>query len=207
MFYNIVTLGVANVTPILGGYVSQLYGWRMMFRILFAFTGLALIAIIFACPEHAYVRPTVFETDVNSTTDLASSEQEKNGQVVGSSTAESESGDNRDAAQGNRASPAVVSGVAEEKPLTYLEELKPFNGFITRQNPLVLLARPFACFLYPAVFWGFTVGGLWSAWVSTALLLCLILHLHDANRRFSMPTDHRPRSRRRANFRWSSQSV
>jgi hypothetical protein len=52
-----------------------------------------------------------------------------------------------------------------ERPKTYWEESKPFNGFITRQNPLILLARPFACFLYPAVFWGFTVGGLWSSWV------------------------------------------
>jgi predicted MFS family arabinose efflux permease len=69
--YNIVTLGVANVGPILGGYISQAYGWRMQFKILINFTGLALLVIIFACPEHGYVRPNIYETDMRSTDGLA----------------------------------------------------------------------------------------------------------------------------------------
>ncbi|KAL1968077.1 hypothetical protein VTN77DRAFT_2207 [Rasamsonia byssochlamydoides] len=134
--YNIVTLGAANICPILGGYISQQYGWRMQFRILIAFTGLALLLIIFACPEHAYVRPQAYETDMADET-----ENPKNAEGVESN-----------------------AETSTEKPRTYWDELKPFNGLISRQNLLILLARPFACFLYPAVFWGFTVGGLWSAW-------------------------------------------
>jgi hypothetical protein len=148
-----VTLGVANVVPILGGYISETYGWRMQFKILIAFTGLALLVIVFFCPEHAYIRPSIYDTDMRSTEGLTGA-HEKNS-VSNASETEVPSGEN------DTATPTLDS---VEKPRTYWEELKPFNGFITRQNPLILLARPFACFVYPAVFWGFTVGGLWSSW-------------------------------------------
>jgi hypothetical protein len=58
----------------------------------------------------------------------------------------------------------IASAVTLDKPKTYLQELKIFNGRYSHQNPLVLLARPFVCFLYPAVILGITVGGLWSSW-------------------------------------------
>lgn len=140
-----VALGAATGSPILGGYISQVYGWRMQFRILIAFTVVALVCIIFACPEHAYVREHALEIDM-----LANDSDGKT--PVGGET---------DMTTSNKPRPEATT----EVPRTYLEELKPFNGFITRQNPLTLLARPFVCFFYPAVFWGFTVGGLWSSWV------------------------------------------
>ncbi|KAE8446563.1 hypothetical protein EG329_011895 [Mollisiaceae sp. DMI_Dod_QoI] len=156
VFYNIVSLGCASLEPVLGGYIAQTYGWTMEFNILIAFTGLALLAIIFACPETSYVRSSIYETDMQSTLGLADPSEKKSGTTTTSEIEESTSGPE---------SPRLDISAAIEKPKTYWEELKPFNGFITRQNPLVLLARPFVCFLYPAVFWGFTVGGLWSSWV------------------------------------------
>jgi predicted MFS family arabinose efflux permease len=53
--YNIVSLGCAKVTPVLGGYITTTYGWAMQFHILIAFTAIALLFILFACPETTYV--------------------------------------------------------------------------------------------------------------------------------------------------------
>jgi MFS family permease len=144
---NMVALGAATGSPILGGYISQIYGWRMQFRILIAFTVVALFFIIFACPEHAFIRDRTLETDILA--DASNNQNATEGKEIESTTA-------------TETRPETMS----EVPRTYWEELKPFHGLVVHQNPLLLLARPFACFLYPAVFWGFTVGGLWSAWVS-----------------------------------------
>jgi hypothetical protein len=81
VFYNIVTLGCANVVPILGGWISNKYNFQMQFKILIGFTGLALLAIIFACPEHAYVRPSIYETDMASTEGVAIV-NEKNAEIA-----------------------------------------------------------------------------------------------------------------------------
>ncbi|KAH8651840.1 major facilitator superfamily domain-containing protein [Tricladium varicosporioides] len=147
VIYQIGSLGCASITPILGGYITDKYGWRMQFNILIAFTGIAFLVIIFCCPETTYNRPIIYETDVRSTEGLTTPEGGTSEKAVTTTSEEA---------------PEIV--VITEKPRTYWEELKPFNGLITRQNPLILLARPFACFLLPAVFWGFTVGGLWSSW-------------------------------------------
>jgi len=53
----------------------------MQFKILIGFTGLALLAIIFACPEHAYVRPSIYETDMISTEGVAIG-KEKNSEMT-----------------------------------------------------------------------------------------------------------------------------
>jgi MFS family permease len=159
---NMIALGAATGSPILGGHISQVFGWRMQFRILIAFTVVALLFVIFACPEHAYVRESALETDMLA--DESDKQNPAEGRKVESSTASK-----------------TASETTKETPRTYWEELKPFNGFVTLQNPLVLLARPFVCFLYPAVFWGFTVGGLWSSWVSCHISIVAITSKNDAS--------------------------
>jgi MFS family permease len=148
--YNIVTLGVAQLTPIAGGYISQKYGWRTQFYILIAFSSIALLLITFACPEHGnYKRAAIYETDTGREQLLESSNEKSTSAAQVRSTQEE-----------------VANVNTTDKPRSYIQELNPFSGFDRHQNPLILAARPFVCMLYPAVFWGFTVGGLWSAWVS-----------------------------------------
>ncbi|KUJ17693.1 MFS general substrate transporter [Mollisia scopiformis] len=154
LFLNMVAIGSPYLEPLLGGYVAQKYGWAMGFNIMIAFTGVALLAIVFACPETSYVRPSIYDTDMQSMEGIP---QEKKTEVTTASEIEGSIAEYRN--------PPLVLDAVTEKPKTYWEELKPINGYITRQNPLKLLVRPFVCFLYPAVFWGFSVGGLWSAWV------------------------------------------
>jgi hypothetical protein len=174
-----VTLGCANVVPILGGWISNKYNFQMQFKILIGFTGLALLAIIFACPEHTYVRPSIYETDMASTEGVAIV-NEKNAEITTAvettppgTTGEGASKPAVETAPENGSTAAISTST--EIPKTYWEELKPFSGRHSNQNFLVLLARPFACFFYPAVFWGFTVGGLWSSWtIGLAIVLAQI---------------------------------
>ena len=124
MFYNIVTLGCANVTPILGGWISNKYSYQVQFKILTAFTGVALLAIIFACPEHAYVRPSIYETDMASKDIFESTHQDKNPKVPSTSEAR------RTTTDGAETKPEpnetiIATSTSAEKPKTYWEELKP----------------------------------------------------------------------------------
>jgi hypothetical protein len=112
----------------------------MQFYILIAFSGFALLSIIFACPETTYIRSSVYDTDIRSVEKLTGDKEET---IEVTTTPESKPAV-------THVESTVVALTVAEKPKTYLEELKPFSGLITRQNPIILLARPFACFLYPA---------------------------------------------------------
>ena len=159
MAYNIVSLGVAQLTPIAGGYISQKYGWRTQFYILIGFSIVGLALIVFACPEHGnYKRPAMYETDTAGAR-LIDAQAEKTAGDINIQSPRPESSDDEIAV--NR----------QDRPRSYTQELNPFSGFDRHQNPLVLAVRPFVCMLYPAVFWGFTVGGLWSAWVGHSVPL------------------------------------
>jgi hypothetical protein len=70
-------LGVANLTPIAGGYISDKYGWRMQFYILIAFTAAALLCIILGCPDHGnYSRSQRGDTDVKAVENTVQNEHE-----------------------------------------------------------------------------------------------------------------------------------
>jgi MFS family permease len=132
VFYNIVTLGCANVVPILGGWISNKYNFQMQFRILISFTGLALLAIIFACLEHTYVRPSIYETDMASTEGVAIV-NEKNAEtttaVETTPPAKTEEDASKPAAETARENGSTgATSTSTEIPKTYWEELKPFSG-------------------------------------------------------------------------------
>lgn len=141
MFYNMMTLSTVTLSPIIGGYITETYGWRMQFYIIAGFLFLGIILLILACPEHAYSRPMVYETDVVA-------------------------GEAHTAVLDTDASPPEDESMTE-KPKTYIQELKPYSKNVTGENYLVVLARPFVCMLYPAVIWAFLLGGCWSTWVSS----------------------------------------
>lgn len=147
MFYNMVTLSTVSFSPIVGGYITEKHGWRMQFYIIAGFLFLGLVLLIFACPEHAYSRPLLYETDV--ITGGARIGDGGNGQSSPSEVELSE-----------------IESITE-KPKTYIQELKPYSKNVSREKHLVLLARPFVCMLYPAVIWAFFLGGCWSTWVSS----------------------------------------
>lgn len=154
------TLGPVNLSPLVSGYVADKYGWRMNFWILTAFTAAALILIIFAAPETTYNRPIVYETDLTSIARQNRSMEETTSETT-------EHGDKHSSSALDREVPMMDYGT-NQLPRSYWQELRPFRGIETRDNPFVLLARLFVCACYPAVFWSFLVGGTYVAWVSTS---------------------------------------
>lgn len=145
MFYNMMTLSTVTLSPIIGGYITETYGWRMQFYIIAGFLFLGIILLILACPEHAYSRPMVYETDVVA-------------------------GEAHTAVLDTDASPPEDESMTE-KPKTYIQELKPYSKNVTGENYLVVLARPFVCMLYPAVIWAFLLGGCWSTWNAAVIII------------------------------------
>ena len=157
MLWYLAAVGTGALTPIAGGYITQTYGWRTQFKIISAFSGIALLLIIFACPEHTFVRDLVYETDV-VTFEASVLSGAKSAATVDHGEKDENSADGLDASRQGDTDTGRVRA--------YFRELKPFNGTFSNQSPFILLARPFVCMLYPAVFWGFIVGGLWLSWVS-----------------------------------------
>ncbi|EMC93683.1 hypothetical protein BAUCODRAFT_76266 [Baudoinia panamericana UAMH 10762] len=151
VMFNIATLGMANLAPIAGGVISQKYGWKTQFTIISAFTAVALVLILVAVPEHGnYYRPSIFETDTAAGGDAAVAAVEDDKKTPEEHTME--------------APVAEDARPKDEHVETYLQQLRPITLPSKRPNLLALMLRPFICFMYPAVFWGFSVGGLWSAW-------------------------------------------
>ena len=140
MFYNMMTLSTVSFSPIIGGYITEKHGWRTQFYVISGFLFIGVLLLLLACPEHAYNRPMVFETDIIAV------------QVHTEDSFHEESLPEHD--------------TKTEKPKSYAQELKPYSGKISGDNCLVLLVRPFVCMLYPAVIWAFFLGGCWSTWVS-----------------------------------------
>lgn len=54
---------------------------------------------------------------------------------------------------------------ADEKPLTFWEELKPVRGIESDENLLAIIVRPFGMLLFPQVFYGFITYGLSTSWL------------------------------------------
>ena len=145
MFYNMMTLSTVSFSPIIGGYITEKHGWRTQFYIIAGFLFIGLVLLVFACPEHTYKRPMVLETDIIAgETPLA-------GEGDGEKLPSMEDA-NRD-------------DLIVEKPKSYVQELKPYSKNFSGENVFILLARPFACMLNPAVIWAFFLGGCWSTWV------------------------------------------
>ena len=154
------SLGPVVLSPLVSGYVADKYGWRMNFWILTAFTAAALILIIFAAPETTYNRPAVYETDVISVT-------RQNSSVEQSMSETTEYRNKHSSSALDTQVPMTENGM-NELPWSYWQELRPFRGIETRDNPFVHLVRLFVCSCYPAVLWSFLVGGTYIAWVSTS---------------------------------------
>ena len=159
------SLGPVNLSPIISGYVADKYGWRTNFRIMTAFTAVALLMIFFAAPETSYKRPAIFETDISSTADLPMTEDVTGDMIA---PAKEPGSDVSTPPADEEKSPMGMQN--DNSPRSYLQELLPMRGFETKDDPLVLFARFWTCALYPAVIWSFLVGGTYVAWVSLQLL-------------------------------------
>ena len=148
------SLGPINLSPILSGYVADRYDWRTNFWILTAFTAVNFILIVLFVPETQYERPPAYNTDIVAT----------DPSQVNATIKPAEEGQEPPGLKGNS---STVTGERSEreKPLSYLQELKPYAGLRMEEQAWKHISRLFACAMYPAVLWTFLVGGTYSGWV------------------------------------------
>lgn len=57
-------VGISNLPPVLAGKISMSLGWRWVFWLLAVFLGIALVLALLFGWETAYVRKTVYNTDL-----------------------------------------------------------------------------------------------------------------------------------------------
>ncbi|KAI9739226.1 MAG: hypothetical protein M1834_007439 [Cirrosporium novae-zelandiae] len=166
--YTLWLLGCTNFAPVIGGYISLKHGWRMQFKISAIFVGIAVLLVTLFCPETAYGRPKVFETDITSDTSILHAKDEK-GEIKTTTTSTTPAGSNSDAQ-------------SDEPQRTWTQELQPFSGRYSNDNLFKLLARPFICMLYPAVLFGFLVIGVMTAWaVGVAITMAQVFSVPPAS--------------------------
>ena len=148
------SLGPINLSPILSGYVADRYDWRINFWILTTFTAVDLILVILFVPETQYERSPTYNTDTVAT----------DPSQVNATIKPAEEGREPPRLKGN-ASRVTAEDSEQEKPLSCLQELKPYAGLCMEEQVWKHVTRLFACAMYPAVIWTFLLGGTYSGWV------------------------------------------
>ncbi|GAA6002193.1 uncharacterized protein JCM10292_000801 [Rhodotorula paludigena] len=147
-------LGGINVAPIVAGQLisDPKYGWKWCFWIIVPFFALNLILNILFLPETAYDRAAALKIDAGHSTEEAVEYEEK---VEKSSQNQIE-----DVELSNR------NGHAPAK--TWIQEMKPWSGYISKEPLWKIFIRPFLMLFSPATFWCFLTYGIAS------LLLVLV---------------------------------
>ncbi|GAA6006971.1 uncharacterized protein JCM10292_000378 [Rhodotorula paludigena] len=160
-----------NITPIVNGYViqSDTLGYRWCFWLILIFLCLGFVGIVFLCPETAYKRDAIFNTDEHSANDAAAvnaatEELEKSSDGTPKPIAEVEH------IEKGMSTPERRAPIAYGPKKTYLQKLAPVS-YRGKENFFKLLLRPFPFFLSPIVWYGFLVYGMTTVWL-VVLSIC-----------------------------------
>lgn len=159
--YNLCFLGATYFMPVLGGYISVRYGWRTQFIIIAAFLGPLCLLVFLFVPEHTYVRAAVLETDMASSTSSLGIDR-------GADT-------NTDADADPDSAAAAVAAAAAERPHTFVQQLRLYNGRFSGESLGRSLLAPFVLFIYPATLWAFLFQGTFITWgIGVSIVLAQI---------------------------------
>ncbi|KAL9098905.1 MAG: hypothetical protein Q9163_005515 [Psora crenata] len=156
-FSNLALFGGAFFTPVLVGKITHSIGWPWTFYLIAIFCGAMLPFVIFLCPETAYRRDAVFNTDITGERNLSTSMQRTTQPQQHSNHSPSNS--------------IPTSFDHENKThattrakVPYLHTLLPFNGRKTSESFFKLLLRPLPLFAHPAVLWATLIQGTLIGW-------------------------------------------
>ncbi|KAL8291297.1 hypothetical protein RQP46_002275 [Phenoliferia psychrophenolica] len=152
-----------NITPIANGYlVASPLGWKWCFWLVAIFFGLATILVVLFCPETAYDRSSVFDTDAGKPLADVS--------AINHATEELEKDALREPKPiidhlENGATSQNGSSATYLPAKSVLQELAPYSGYRSKENFFKLVARPLPFFLSPAVWFAIFSYGLTTAWL------------------------------------------
>ncbi|EPQ53334.1 MFS general substrate transporter [Gloeophyllum trabeum ATCC 11539] len=149
--WGLAILGGINVAPIVNGYMieSKSLGWRWCFWIITIFFGIALAAVILFVPETNYDRRAEGATE----TATPASEKVEN---VGDTEKEyvEHIPSVEQAPKGNHL-----------PPKTFVQELAPWSGYVSKVSFLQVFFRPFPFLLSPIIWFAIFSYGLTTCWL------------------------------------------
>ncbi|KAK3687619.1 major facilitator superfamily domain-containing protein [Podospora appendiculata] len=166
-FTNLAVFGGAFFTPILVGKITKELKWWWTFYLVAIFCAVCLPAIIFLCPETAYVRDASLNLDLLSTDNPAARKRDEAARDDPEKTADTSAPSPPSSATGTDGVGGTVTEprVHPVKPkMSYWQSLALFNGRKTNESFWKLLLRPLPLFFQPAFLWACLIQGLLIGW-------------------------------------------
>jgi len=141
-FFSFMALGCTQIAPVLGGFLTDTYGWRSQYYVLTAFRGALLILIFLLVPE------THFDRSTKSVSQVESGDEYYDKADTGSPLPHD---------------PEAVPSV-DGKKRTYIQQLKPYYRIHSGANIWQAAVRYFTVGLYPIIWYAFIPCGTYLAW-------------------------------------------
>lgn len=146
-FTNLAVFGGAFFTPVVVGKITYSIGWWWTFYLVAIFCAASLVGVIFLCPETAFRRDALLNTDIG--------------------TAEADEDASRHTHE--EKAPAAprhhhLAATPVRPKKTYAQSLALFDGRKTDESFVKLLLRPFPLFAQPAFLWACLIQGTMIGW-------------------------------------------
>jgi len=164
-FTNLAVFGGAFFTPILVGKITSIgsLGWPWTFYFVSIFCALCLPAIIFFCPETAYLRSASLNLDLLSTENPAANKHDEGNSSPRDSNQPIALRELGQSGHGNGATDVETPHPLPPKA-SLRQRIALFNGRKTDEAFWKLLLRPFPLFLQPAFLWACLIQGCLIGW-------------------------------------------
>lgn len=168
-FTNLAIFGGAFFTPILVGKITHTLGWKWTFFFVAIFLAVTLPAVFFLCPETAYRRAAVLNTDTTIEEEVKNEESSGHADaptnhVAGSSSAEPVAQRSPGFVLFPTSSGLQPIGDASTPKKSFMQSISLFDGRKTNERYWVLLLRPFPLLVHPAFIWGCLIQGTMIGW-------------------------------------------
>lgn len=135
---------------IISGYIIQNLGWNWTYGICACIFGVWTLVLFFFCPETAYRRDPVLNTDLGTDDKTAELAHER---------VSLEKSNRVEVERAERAEPSI------EAKKSYWSELKVWNGRVCDDPFWKVLTRPLMMLIFPQVLFSFFAYGLTTSWL------------------------------------------
>lgn len=171
-FTNLAVFGGAFFTPILVGKITDSLGWEWTFFFVAIFLGIALVDVFLFCPETAYRRAAVLNTDTvagHESGQPSASGNESKPEPAQPQTDLPADEDSCPRSNGGftlfpKSGALQPIGNSHTPKKSFMESLSLFDGRKTDERYWVLLLRPFPLLTHPAFIWGCLIQGTMIGW-------------------------------------------
>ncbi|KAI0172984.1 MFS general substrate transporter [Hypoxylon sp. FL1284] len=155
------SIGVGGGT-IISGYIIEDLGWNWTYGICAIMFGVWIVVLFLFCPETAYRRDHVPDTD--HSTELGKADETAKESPKAKSGSESPGAGNAEV-EIEIVEDAAPDGTRSEKKHTYWHDLKIFRGRVSDDPFWKVLTRPLLMLIFPQVLFSFLAYGLTTSWL------------------------------------------